>query len=83
MKLVYFASVREQLGADTETLDLPAGVTTVAGLVEWLSAERGEPWSSVLGNARLLCAVNQEMCGLDTAIAQADEVAFFPPVTGG
>lgn len=83
MKLVYFASVREQLGRDEEQLQLPAGVGTLAELVEWLRDERGEPWSSVLGNPRLLCAVNQEMSSLDAVIAEDDEIAFFPPVTGG
>ncbi|SEG77232.1 molybdopterin converting factor subunit 1 [Marinobacterium lutimaris] len=83
MKLVYFASVREQLGTDEEQLELPAGVDTLADLIAWLRSERGEPWESVLGNPRLLCAVNQEMSTQDAAITQSDEVAFFPPVTGG
>ncbi len=83
MKLVYFASVREQVGKDEEHLDLPAGVNSLAELVEWIRNERGEPWDSVLGNPRLLCAVNQEMSALDATIAQEDEIAFFPPVTGG
>ncbi|KEA64509.1 Molybdenum cofactor biosynthesis protein MoaD [Marinobacterium lacunae] len=83
MKLVYFASVREQLGIEGETLSLPLGVTTVAGLVEWLAVSRGEPWAAVLRDQRLLCAVNQEMCSLEAAVSDNDEVAFFPPVTGG
>jgi len=83
MKLVYFAGVREQLGIDSETLTLPAGVETLAQLVDWLAAERGEPWSTVLRGRRLLYAVNQEMCALETKLRDSDEVAFFPPVTGG
>lgn len=83
MNLVYFASVREQLGVESELLALPERVSTVAQLIDWLAAERGEPWSGTLRDQRLLCAVNQEMCALETALTDADEVAFFPPVTGG
>lgn len=83
MKLVYFGSVREQLGCDEEQLALPAQVTSVAMLVDWLAETRGEQWAQVLRNQRLLCAVNQEMCDLDSGISDADEVAIFPPVTGG
>ncbi|MBV1790310.1 molybdopterin converting factor subunit 1 [Marinobacterium sp. D7] len=83
MRLVYFASVREQLGIDSETLTLPAGVGTVEQLIAWLAAERGGPWAATLRDQRLLCAVNQEMTTLQTALNDSDEVAFFPPVTGG
>ncbi|GGC03632.1 molybdopterin synthase sulfur carrier subunit [Marinobacterium zhoushanense] len=83
MKLVYFASVREQLGIDSETLALPSGVDTVEQLIAWLAQERGEPWAATLRDQRLLCAVNQEMCTLQTQLTDSDEVAFFPPVTGG
>lgn len=83
MKLVYFASIREQLGCESEQLTRPAEVSTVADLIEWLGRERGEPWKRVLHDPRLLCAVNQEMAPLESAIEEGDEVAFFPPVTGG
>lgn len=83
MKLIYFASIREQLGRDEEQLALPQGVATVAELIDWLGRERGEPWVQVLSSSRLLCAINQEMAPLDSRIEEGDEVAFFPPVTGG
>ncbi len=83
MQLIYFASIRERLGCDREQLTLPGGVRSVADLVAWLAAERGEPWASVLQGPRLLCAVNQEMCRLEQPLHDGDEVAFFPPVTGG
>ncbi len=82
MKLVYFARVREQLGCDEEELALPAGVTTLAELLDWL-ARRGEPWQRVLTAPDLICALNQEVAGPDAALSDNDEVAFFPPVTGG
>jgi len=59
---------------------LPAGIATVGQLRDWLVAEgRG-----VLATAKnLRCAVNQDMAGLDAPITDGDEIAFFPPVTGG
>lgn len=83
MQLIYFASIRERLGCDQEQLGLPANVATVADLIEWLASERGGVWAEVLLGPRLLCAVNQEMCTLQQVLQDSDEVAFFPPVTGG
>lgn len=83
MKLLYFAALREQLGLPGEELDLPAGVSTLGGLRAHLAA-RGGAWAEALGEARLLrAAVNQDMGQADTPVRAGDEVAFFPPVTGG
>jgi molybdopterin synthase sulfur carrier subunit len=78
----FFASVREALGASSETLELPAGVATVGALRAHLAA-RGDVWSKALGSPALRMACNQVMCGADAAVADGAEVAFFPPVTGG
>ncbi len=83
MKLIYFARVREQLGLDEETLALPEGIATLAQLVDWLVQERGEPWGSVLQAPDLICALNQEVVDRQASVSEQDEVAFFPPVTGG
>jgi len=83
LQLVYFARVREQLGLDSETLQCPIAVTRVEELIDYLVSERGERWQSVLKAPNLLVAVNQEMVGVSTSLADGDEVAFFPPVTGG
>ncbi len=83
LQLVYFARVREQLGLDQEVLALPAGIERVEQLIDHLVAERGEQWSRVLKAPNLLVAVNQEMVDQQTALKDGDEVAFFPPVTGG
>lgn len=81
IKVVFFASIREQLGCEQQQVECgPAA--TVATLLDTLK-QRGAPWDAVLGSATLLVAVNQEMVGLDTPLAAGDEVAFFPPVTGG
>ncbi len=80
--LLYFAGLREALGVATEHLELPAGVATVAALRELLAA-RGSPWTALVTTKNLRAAVNQEMAGPDTLLQAGDEVAFFPPVTGG
>ena len=83
LKLLYFAGLREQVGASAEELELPAGVSTLAGLRSHLIA-RGGAWQSAFAQARLVrMAVNQHMAQADTSIRSGDEVAFFPPVTGG
>lgn len=79
----YFASIRESLGRAHEQVEPDDGVTTVATLVDKLIAERGEQWSRVLRDGRVLMAVNQQVARPDTAVRDGDEVAFFPPVTGG
>jgi molybdopterin synthase sulfur carrier subunit len=78
----FFASVREALGASSETMELPAGVSTVGELRAHL-ALRGAVWAQALGSPALRMACNQVMCGADTAVSEGAEVAFFPPVTGG
>ena len=83
VRVLYFASVREKLGRDAEELELPADVSTIAGLRTHLRA-RGGAWAEALAESRLLrTAVNQDMAQPAAAIKPGDEVAFFPPVTGG
>ena len=79
----YFASLAETVGTRSEQLDLPTDCRTVSELVTLLRA-RGEPFDSAFGgNTRILVAINQEMSEPDADIADHDEIAFFPPVTGG
>ena len=83
IRILYFALLRDALGRAQEELEVPEDVTTVAGLSEWLRG-CGEPYATALGNARRVrAAVNQEMAEPDDAVKAGDEVAFFPPVTGG
>lgn len=82
INLKYFASVREALGSG-ETVALPDGVATVGAVRAWLIA-RGEPWAAALAEGRALrMACNQRMCDPAAPVAAGDEIAFFPPVTGG
>ncbi len=80
VRVLYFAGLKEALGMAQESLDLPAGIATVGDLRDHLvSIGRGK-----LGETRnLRCAVNQEMARPEAAIQAGDEIAFFPPVTGG
>ncbi|MBY0340896.1 MAG: molybdopterin converting factor subunit 1 [Rhodocyclaceae bacterium] len=80
--VLFFAGLREALGASSETLALPDGVTTVSALRDHLAA-RGDRWTALASARNLRAAVNQDMVPLTTAIKDGDEVAFFPPVTGG
>lgn len=83
IKVLFFAGLREQLGVSGEELELPAGVATVAGLRSHLMG-RGGTWRAALAEGKLLrMAVNQDMAQPAAAIEAGDEVAFFPPVTGG
>ena len=88
IQLRYFASLRERLGTGAEvipcpTLAPPDRPLTVVDLL-LLLRQRGEPWNDALGGEQpLLAAVNQAMARPDTPVQDGDEVAFFPPVTGG
>lgn len=83
IKVLYFARLREALGTGSEDIALPQSVSTLEGLRGVLLA-RGGAWSEELAaTRRVRAAVNQTMADGDTAISDGDEVAFFPPVTGG
>lgn len=82
VKILFFAGLREALGVASESLVLPTGVTSVGALRDYLAA-RGESWSALITMKNLRVAVNQQMAGLDAPLQAGDEVAFFPPVTGG
>jgi sulfur-carrier protein len=81
--VLYFARLREAFGIERERLPLPPSVQTVGALREHLRG-RGGVWETELAAARpVRVAVNQDMASAATALAAGDEVAFFPPVTGG
>ena len=83
MTLLYFAWVRQKIGKSEEQMILPAGITDVDGLIVHLKSQ-GPGYADAFADiARLRVAVNQRHGHFDTAIADGDEVAFFPPVTGG
>ena len=83
MKVLYFAWLRQKIGFGEETISLPQSVATPAALVDWLKA-RGSGYETAFSDVEAIkVAVNQEFAEYDTPISDNDEVAFFPPVTGG
>jgi sulfur-carrier protein len=83
MQILYFAWVREKIGRAGEELSLPADVTDIAGLMRHL-ASLGPGHAAAFANPTAIrAAINQEFASPGDAVADGDEVAFFPPVTGG
>jgi molybdopterin synthase sulfur carrier subunit len=82
MKLVYFASLRERIGKSAEEIDLPDSVHTVADLIGWLSA-RDEAYAATFESGVVRVAVDKKHVKPEASIADAREIAFFPPMTGG
>ncbi len=83
MKLVYFAWVRERIGMTEEEVTLPDDVTTVAALLDWLKG-RGERYEYALAESSVIrVAVDHVHVAADAPLAEAREVALFPPMTGG
>ena len=83
MNILYFAWVREQIGLDQEKVDPPAEIKDVAGLIGWLAARSEAHCLALAEPSRLRAAVDQKFTHFDAPIADAQEVAIFPPVTGG
>lgn len=82
IKLLFFARLREQLGSHEESLALPDSITTVAELRDHLCL-RGDSWHQALHGSGVLVAVDQNLADWHTPLIGHEEVAFFPPVTGG
>ncbi len=83
MRLLYFAWLRQRIGRSQEEVSPPPEVRTVSALLDWLEA-RGGGYATALANRRLVrVAVNQEYADPDAPVRPGDEVALFPPVTGG
>ena len=83
MKVKYFAWLRSKTGVASEDVTPPAGIATVGALVDWLAA-RGPGYAEAFRErSAVRAAVNHEFAGFEHAVAPGDEVAFFPPVTGG
>jgi len=81
--VLLFASLREKLDCDAVHLDAGKAPETVAQLLGRLLADKGPEWQEVLAQDQVMVAVNQEVADVHAPVADGDEVAFFPPVTGG
>ncbi len=83
MKILYFADIRHRLGLNEEILSLPEGVVTLADLRQFLQ-NKGEKYAIAFATDKVIrCAVNCEFSDFSKPVSDSDEVAFFPPVTGG
>ncbi|MCG9739371.1 molybdopterin synthase sulfur carrier subunit [Shewanella insulae] len=82
INVLFFAQVRELLGESTIKVEASEQTTTAEGLRALLAA-KDDKWGKVLASDKLLVAVNQTISSWDTQVEDGDEVAFFPPVTGG
>ena len=83
MRILYFGWVRSRIGTSTETMELPDGIRDVASLVEHLRARGGGYAHAFEDAAAIRAAVNQEIVPPGAPVGAGDEVAFFPPMTGG
>lgn len=83
MKILYFAWVRQKIGKGEEEMALPSHVSTIADLVALLRGRGGGYGEAFADEGRIRAALNQEHVGFRTKLGETDEVAFFPPVTGG
>ncbi len=83
MHLLYFAWVRDRIGRASETVALPPGIATVGALLDHLAAKGGGYAAALVDRSVVRVAVNQAYVNLDHPIGPDDEVALFPPVTGG
>lgn len=83
MRIRYFAWLRHRVGVAEEEVALPAGVTSLAALKEWLAGRHAGFAAALALPGVIRCAVNQEYAPEDVELRPDDEVAFFPPVTGG
>ena len=83
LRIQYFASIRETLGRSEEELELPAKVGSVQDLIDHLLSVNPSFQRVFSAQNKVLAAVNQTVVGLDHPLSENDEVAFFPPMTGG
>lgn len=83
LHIVFFARVKEQLGCAKLELEWDESLGNIEALRECLCAREGEQWRDTLFEENIICAVNQTVVTAGAELRDNDEIAFFPPVTGG
>ena len=83
LQVLFFARVKEQLNCAGLEVQWQQSVSDLDSLQEQLCTERGALWAEVLGQENMIIAVNQTVVNGNTPLVDGDEIAFFPPVTGG
>lgn len=83
MRILYFAALRERLGMAEETVNPPDTIRTVGDLIDWLRGRDPEHAAALRENSMIRVAVNQDYARPEDPVQATDEIAIFPPVTGG
>jgi len=83
MRILYFAWMREHTGCSSEEIQLPEKVETIAELAEYLRGRSAGHEAALRNMKTVRVAVNRRYAQLDSTVSAGDEIAFFPPVTGG
>ncbi len=83
MRIVYFASVRENIGIDAEDRDLPEEIASISDLLDWLAKQSEQYAAAFTDRSRLRFAIDHNMVTDEALLSGATEIAVFPPVTGG
>ena len=83
MKVLYFGGLRAAIGIGEEDVSPPAGTATLAQLAEWLKTRSPKHEAAFSRSKLIRAAINQDFAPMDRSFAATDEIAFFPPVTGG
>jgi sulfur-carrier protein len=83
MRIVYFAHIREALGTESESHNLPGDVITIGDCVDWLCRADAKYEAVFADRTKLRFALDQQLCRADAVLNEAQELAIFPPVTGG
>ena len=83
MVIKYFSWIREHVGKSEENFDLPSDVTTINELINYLNGLNDQYKHAFAKRSLIKIAINKTYCPIESKINNNDEVAFFPPVTGG
>ena len=83
MKIIYFSWLKETLGTSEENVMPPASIKNIDNLIKWLSAKSIKHKKVFLKSKNIRCAINRQIVNKNSKIKNKDEIAFFPPFTGG
>jgi molybdopterin synthase sulfur carrier subunit len=82
--ILFFASLRESFGFNHKQIEVSKNIRTLNELLEHMSLDKESPWPNLTKNKKCYrVAINQELSSWDDNISDGDEIAFFPPITGG
>jgi molybdopterin synthase sulfur carrier subunit len=83
MKIIYFSWLKETLGISEENINLPKNIKNIKDLIKWLSTKSVKHRKVFLKSKNILCSSNHQIVDKNSKIKNNDEIAFFPPFTGG